>query len=418
MKKLIVLLVFLCVVGLVGYRAYEAYQTKSQGSDPGQNRANPSKGGGTSAAAMRVPLVDVVSAQEGLLEDEVLLIGSLRPFAEVQVMSKIAGRVEQVLVDVGDTVHQGQLIAQVEDREIQQQILQAEASLGVARAVIRQREAELTNLERQVARYRDLFDQHLVSRQDLEDLATRQQSALAQLELGKAQLRQGEASLAQYRINLENTRSHSPLDGFVGRRFIHPGALVTANTPIVTLVELRTMRMIVNAVERDIVRVQRGTQVELSVDAFPGRRFMGRIVRVSPVLDAATRTGEVEIQVSNPALDLRAEMFARVSLKLGGQRKGILVPREAVVYRGEQSGVFVLNGDKVVFRPVQAGITQQNVVEIVDGLKLDERIVSMGASLLKDGDQVRLKGEDLRPESRVRETLLPPPSRIQAGAEA
>lgn len=397
MKKLIILLVFLTVIGLVGYRAYEAYQAKSEGPVPGGKVGPPGQGAGSSGIAMRVPLVDAVSAQEGVLEDEVLLIGSLRPLAEVQVMSKIGGRVEQVLVDVGDAVRQGQLIAQVEDREIQQQMLQAEASLGVARAIIRQREAELANLERQVSRYRDLFEQNLVSRQDLEDLVTRQQSALAQLELGKAQLRQGDANLAQYRINLENTRSHSPLDGFVGRRFIHPGALVTANTPIVTLVDLRTMRMIVNTVERDIVRVQRGTEVDLSVDAFPGRKFTGRIVRVSPVLDAATRTGEVEIQVSNPGLDLRVEMFARVNLKLGGRRKGILVPREAVVYRGEQSGVFILNGDKAAFRPVQAGITQQNAVEIVSGLKLGERVVSMGASLLKDGDQVRLKGEEPRP---------------------
>lgn len=341
---------------------------------------------------MRLPLVDTAQVAEGVLEDRVSLVGSLRPIAEVQVMSKIAGRLEKVLFDVGDAVKAGDLIAQVEDREILQQIQQAEASISVARASIRQREAELENLSRQVVRYRGLFEEHLISRQDLDDVVTRQASAEAQLELTKAQLRQSESNVAQLKINLENTRSYAPMNGFVSRRFVHPGALVSINTTIVTVVDLATLRMIINMVEKDIVRVARGTSAEISVDAFPGRAFPGRILRVSPVLDPATRTGEVEIHVANPSLDLRAEMFARVSLNLGGRRSGLLVPREAVVYRGEESGVFVLNGNRARFRVVQPGITQQNTVEVLQGLREGETVVSMGASLLKDGDQVRVKG--------------------------
>jgi HlyD family secretion protein len=174
------------------------------------------------------------------------------------------------------------------------------------------------------------------------------------------------------------------------------------NTPILHIVDLRTLRMVVNVVEKDIVRVQRDVEAEIRVDAFPGRTFRGKVSRLSPIMDPATRTGEVEIYVSNDRLDLRAEMFARMTLNLGGQRKGILVPREALVYRGDQSGVFALSGNRVQFRPVQVGITQQNAVEILDGINLGERVVSMGASLLKDGDEVRLRSE--RPEGRPRVT--------------
>ena len=356
-------------------------------------RESKSSGRGGGVALIRVPLVDTAIASEGSLEDKVSLVGSLRPIAEVQVMSKIAGRVEKVLVDVGDSVQAGQLMAQVEDREIQQQIQEAEASLSVVRASIRGREAELANVIRQVKRFRELHEQNLIARQDLDDLITRQQSAEAQLELGKAQATQAEANVNQFKINLDNTRSNAPMDGFVAKRNIHPGALVAVNTPIVNLVDLRTLRMVINVVERDIVRVNKGVSAEVSVDAFPRRTFAGKVLRVSPVMDPATRTGEVEIHVSNPGHLLRAEMFARVTLDLGGNRTGIVVPREALVYKGDQSGVFTLEGSVARFRPVEPGLTQQASVEIVQGLKLGEKVVAMGASLLKDGDQVRLKGE-------------------------
>jgi RND family efflux transporter MFP subunit len=342
---------------------------------------------------MRMPLVDAVRASEGYLEDKVNLVGSLRPIAEVEVMSKIAGRIEQVLVDVGDPVRRGQLLAVVEDREIEQQIHEAEAALAVSRASIQQREAELANFTRQVRRFRDLYEQDLISRQELDDVLTRQQASEAQVELSRAQYRQAQASVNQFKIDLENTRSNAPMDGFVGRRMVHPGALVSGNTPILHIVDLRTLRMVVHVVEKDIVRVRREVEAEIRVDAFPVRTFRGKVSRVSPIMDPATRTGEVEIYVANDRLDLRAEMFARVTLDLGGQRKGILVPREALVYRGDQSGVFALNGNRVQFRPVQVGMTQQNTVEILEGVRLGEQVVSMGASLLKDGDQVRLKNE-------------------------
>lgn len=321
-------------------------------------------------------------------------------------MSKIAGRIEKVHVDFGDRVRQGQLLVEVEHREIEQRMHEAEASLSVVQASIRQHEAELQNLKRQVTRYRELYEQQLISRQELEDLTTRLQSAQAQVELSRAQYRQSEASLNQFKINLENARIHAPMDGFVGRRHVHPGALVNVNTPIIGLVDLKTVRMVINMVDKDLVRVRRGEEADIAVDAFPNRRFNGKVWRISPVLDPSTRTGEVEIYVDNSGLDLRAEMFARVTLRVGGERAGILVPREAVVYRGEQSGVFVLEGNRAMFRPVRLGVTQQNVIEVTSGINEGTEVVSMGASLLKDGDEVRLQNQRPRGDGGGRPQVL------------
>jgi RND family efflux transporter MFP subunit len=392
MKKAFLLSICLAFVGYTGFRAYSAYADKSSQNNEMTYGRMPSAASPASGS-MRVPLVESAVATEGALSESVQLVGSLRPIAEVQVMSKISGRVEQVLVDVGDPVRAGQLIAIVEDREIRQQLQQAEASLAVTQASIRQREAELQNYQRQVQRFQELFDQSLISRQELEDVTTRKQTAQAQLQLSRAQFRQSEAMLNQYKINLENTRSYAPMDGLVSNRSLHPGALVSSNTPIVSLVDLSILRVVVNLVEKDVVRVRRGDRADVSVDAFPGRAFSGEVRRVSPVLDPATRTGEVEIQVANGALDLRAEMFARVSLELGSQSRKIVIPREAMVYQGNQGGVFVLEGNVAHFRPIRTGAAQQTMVEIVDGLEKGEEVVTIGASLLKDGDRVRLRSK-------------------------
>ena len=409
MKKAIVLFVLLLSVGAVAFMAYEAYQASA---DSGAGMTGGGRPGTGATQSAMIPLVSSSVATEDTLQDKVQLVGSLKPIARVQIMSKIAGRVEEVIVDVGDSVKAGQLVARVEDREILQEIEQGEASLAVAAASIHQREAELANLTRQVERYRELHEQALISKQDLEDLMTREQSAKALLELSRAQLRQAEANLNQFRISLDNTRSNSPLDGFVAQRFLHPGALVTANTPILDLVDLRTLRMVINVVERDIVRVRRGVSANVSVDAFPGRIFSGKVLRVSPVLDPATRTGEVEIHVPNLSFDLRAEMFARVTLNLGDQQRGILVPRDALVYEGNQSGVFVIEQGVARFRPVELGLMLQTAVQVIRGLQPGEAVVTMGSSLLKDGDQVRLKeAAPSATERRKREGLFPPVAR-------
>ncbi len=395
MKKTVVALLVFSFFGWVGYKAFQGYQARAaMPATKGAGRVPAGPGGGF--AAMRAPLVEAAQVEMSDFKDRVLLVGSLKPDAEVQVMSKISGRIEMILVDVGDPVGKGQLIAAVEDREILQQIQQAEAALGVARASIQQREAELANFERQVARFRELFEQDLIARQDLEDAATRQQSSQAQVLLSKAQLRQSEAALNQFKINHENTRIYAPMDGVVGRRHLHPGAIVSMNTPILTIVNLENMRTLVNVVEKDLVRISQGAHAEVAVDAFPGRTFDGRVSRVSPVLDPATRTAEVEVHLANPGWALRAEMFARVLLDLGGRRQGLLVPRDALIYRGDQGGVFVLQEGIARFRPIQSGIAQQDAVEVISGLSAGEQVITMGASLLKDGDRVRLREAEPR----------------------
>jgi hypothetical protein len=122
-------------------------------------------------------------------------------------------------------------------------------------------------------------------------------------------------------------------------------------------------------------------------------------MRISPLLDAQTRNGLVEIEIPNRDGTLKGEMFARVELDLGGARETTLLPRDALVYRGDQPGVYVIESEKAKFIALETGLTQEDKVEVISGLKAGDTVITRGSNLLKDGDRVRSvgKGQEGRP---------------------
>ncbi len=207
---------------------------------------------------------------------------------------------------LGDRVSRGQRVARIEDFEIQEQVKQAEAAQEVSMATIRQREADLQLAQTNAERSRNLFERQLLPKQTLDDNESRYQSALASLDLAKAQASQSKARLDELRINLGNTIITSPVNGFVSKRLVDPGAFVSQNAPIVDVVDITTVRLVANIVEKDLKELQSGDGTKVEVDAYPGEEFMGRIARVSPVLDPATRTAPIEIEIPNPRLPPQA----------------------------------------------------------------------------------------------------------------
>ena len=242
---------------------------------------------------------------------------------------------------LGDPVRRGQTIAKVEDREIQEQVRQAEASYQVAEATIRQREADLKLAQTNLDRNKSLLERQLLPKQTYDDTDARHQAALAQLDLASAQFEQAKSRLDELKINLSNTIIASPVDGFVGKRFLDPGASVSPNVPVASIVDIRSVRMVANLVEKDVKRVTVGTQAQVEVDAFPGENFTGRVSRIAPVFDPATRTAEMEIEVPNPVYRLKPGMYARVQLTVSVRAGAITVPNNAVVILSGKPGVFV-----------------------------------------------------------------------------
>lgn len=374
LKKGVALLLLLGLVALFAIRLREARRQQGELRRP---------------AGEQVPLVEVDRAKRVPVREQLSLIGALKPEAQVEVSFKISGKLGAVYYDVGDRVRRGALLARLEDEEQRQGVRQAEAALEVAQAQLKQRQAEVENLERQFSRAQELHEHNLIPRQELDDLETRLRSARAQLELAMAQVAQSEAGLAQWRIQLEHTRLLAPMAGFVARRYLDPGAIVNPQSPIFSLVDLSKMKILVNVVEGHLSKIKPGLPAQIAVDAYPQRSFVGKVARISPVLDPATRTAEVEIELPNTELLLRGEMTARVELALSGERQALVLPREALVQRGQQKGVYVLESETVRFHPVETGVVQGGNIEVI-GIGEQENLVVRGANLLRDGSRVRI----------------------------
>jgi membrane fusion protein, multidrug efflux system len=387
--------VIVAIVGLLGVLVY------NRGGDPPTGTGAAAGGGRASRPPMPVEFATVKRAP---VAEEILVVGNLIGAATVEVVPRANGRLQVVDVKLGDPVRQGQVIARVEDSELREQVRGAEASYQVAQASIRQREADLKLAQNNLDRSRSLYERQLLPQQTFDDVDARHQAAVAQLDLARAQFEQTKARLDELKITLTNTQIVSPVDGFIGKRYLDPGAFASTNAPVASVVDIRTVRMVANLVERDMRRVPVGTAANVEVDAYPGETFKGRVSRVAPVFNPATRTAEIEIEVPNVGYRLKPGMYSRVQLTISTRSDAITVPRNALVDLGGKSGVFIAapaekaegtrgggGGQNVMtakFLPVEVGIRDGEVIEITKGLDSGGQVITTGASALKDGDRV------------------------------
>ena len=259
MRKVVVILIVVASVAVAGFMVYGRGSAETAGGDA--SGAGAGRGGQAGGRGARPPMpVEFATSKRAPLAERVLVVGSLIGAATVQAVPKINGRLASVNVHLGDPVRRGQMIAKVEDREIQEQVRQAEASYQVAEATIRQRQADLKLAQTNLDRNKSLLDRQLLPKQTYDDTDARHQAALAQLDLAKAQFEQAKSRLEELKINLSNTVISSPVDGFVGKRFLDPGATVSPNVPVASIVDIRSVRMVANLVEKDVKRVTVGTQ--------------------------------------------------------------------------------------------------------------------------------------------------------------
>jgi RND family efflux transporter MFP subunit len=356
-----------------------------------------SSGGPAAARTRPPPLVAAARVEVRDVPVEVVAPVDLRPIEQADVGSKILGYLDAVLVDRGDKVKRGQLLALVRPSDLPDQLAAARGSLASAEAA--RRLAAIT-----ADRTRKLGPEGLATQSDVD----RAVSSLASAEAFEAAARAQIGSLA---TKIGETRIESPLSGVVMSRKLDPGALVGTISGAVILTVARTdvLRVFVTINERDAVGVTLGMDAHVDVDALPGQRFGGKVVRLAPGFDAVTRTLEAEVDLDNAAGALRPGMYGRGAIRLTTHPRAAVIPVAALQISDKARYVFVIKGDKVERRPVEIGVDGGEWLEIIKGLGPEEEVVIAGADGLSDGSSVRV-ARDRPGGAPSGSAAAPPPS--------
>lgn len=304
----------------------------------------------------------------------------LRPLAQADVGSKTLGYLDAVLVDRGDKVKKGQLLAMVRPSDLPDQ-------LAAARGSHAQTQANVALARANHERAQQLAPSGVVSQQQLQQTA-------AALATAEAQETAARAQMGALGVRLGETRIQSPLDGVVAMRRLDPGALVgpTAGTgTILTVARIDTLRVFISVHEREAAGVTVGKDAHVELDALPGKSFTGKVVRLAPGFDSASRTLEAEVHLANADGALRPGMYGRGAVVLDVHPNVPVLPVAAMQMSNKQKYVFVLaGGDKVQRRSIETGYDGGNWVEVTSGLKAGEEVVMAGAEGLADGAAVRV----------------------------
>jgi len=319
----------------------------------------------------------------------------LRPSATVEVGARVLGYLDSLSVDRGDRVRRGQLLATVRPSDLPDQ-------LAASRGALEQNRAQLELARSTLTRVESLTAPGVTSQQEL--LAAR--ASVAAAEAQRATLLAQSSSVA---TRLRETRIVSPLDGIVSHRRVDVGALVgPATGSIVRVVAVDTLRAQVALNEREAVDVQVGMVARVRLDAWPGRDFEARVVRLAPGFDPTTRTLEAEVVLPNPEGLLRPGMYGRAAIVTTVRPTALVVPVGAVRVHGERRSVLVVQGERVTVRPVTTGVDGGDWLEIRTGLAAGDEVVTAGLEGLADGATVRVaRGVDVwtgRPDAGARTT--------------
>ena len=323
----------------------------------------------------QTPVVHYVKVSEQPIPDILDLAAKVQadPAKVVRIFPPASGRVVAIEVRPGDHVHRGQTVAILSSSDV------ASAQSDFAKANI-----EAQRATRAMERQKVLFEHGAVAEKDYID-------AQAQAEAAQAELARAKQRLDLLNVSPSATTDHvtlvSPTTGVVLDVSAAPGefskSLESAN-PLITIADLNTVWVVGDVYERDVAKVTRGKLATITLQAYPGQEWSGRIESLSGALDPATRTLKVRAILPNPDQRLKPEMFGTIHLK-AGTRQALVVPAAAIIREGNTATVFVKSGDKPEQRTVTVGPTIDGSVEILSGLRVGDEVAAEGAELLKGG---------------------------------
>ncbi|RZV39228.1 MAG: efflux RND transporter periplasmic adaptor subunit [Chromatiales bacterium] len=286
----------------------------------------------------------------------------IEAFAEADVIAKVEGEVREVLVEEGDDVSSGQVIARLDgDR------LRLELSESGAR---------LRKMERDYERNKDLRGKGLLSEGDFEKLQYDLEALKASYNLAS--------------LELDYTQIRAPIDGVISERYIKLGNTISVGDPVYRVTNFDPLVAYLHVPEREYRRIEPGQPVGLDVDALDGPPIIAAVTRVSPVVDPATGTFKITIEISDEQRRIKPGMFARIGVVYDTHVNALQVPRSALVEDLGETSVFIVEDNVAVRRAVEIGISDRGMVEITSGLNDDDEVITVGQVGLQPDSRVEV----------------------------
>jgi len=347
------------VVAALAIAAGACSKSKAGGPDPA------SGGGG---APMGMP-VEVVVARTDTVRDEIGATGQIEAVQSIDLRPEVDGRIVEILIREGQEVDQGTPLFKVDDAQLKAQVAQLEAQ-------------------------RDLAQQALAR---AKDLAQQNASSTADLEKAEAEARGAQAQYDLQRIRLERTTVRAPFAGVVGQRYVSLGDYVTNSTKLASLHTVNPQRATFQVPERFARELRPGQRVSFRVAAIAGRDFTGEVDFVDPVVQLPGRTILVKARVPNGARLLQPGMFIEARLVTAVRPQAVVVPEDAVVPAEGSSFVWVVLAGKADRRKVNLGVRTPGFVEVTDGVKAGEQVVTGGLAMLAPGAPVMPRVVERKP---------------------
>lgn len=318
---------------------------------------------GAEAAKEPAPVpVEVAKASRQPIVASYAGTASLEAEREAQVVAKTSGVLLQLMVEEGDVVREGQVLAQLDPER---------PRLEVARA-----EADMRRLENEFSRSQELFAAKLVSSEAHDRIRFNLETQRAAWELAK--------------LELSYTRITAPIDGVISQRLVKEGNFIQLQAPLFRIDDFDPLLAVLNVPERELRTIRAGLKVAMAVDAIPGAVFEGTVARVSPVVDAGTGTFRVTCEFRDDSGRLKSGMFGRLSVVYDQRADVLVVPREAILEDEAQPSVFLVRDGKAVRAAVRTGARSGGLVEVIEGVAEGDAVVTVGGATLRDGAKVQV----------------------------
>ncbi|MDK9700710.1 MAG: efflux RND transporter periplasmic adaptor subunit [bacterium] len=320
--------------------------------------------GSTNLRRQTTPVVKTNAPQRKSIVNSLTYTGDVFAVQQASINSKVTGSLASVLVDIGDHVRAGQLLAVIDTSELAQQHLQALATYR--------------NAKQTFDRTQELFERKLSSQQERDNAEAAFQVAQANYEVAKVRL--GYSQIA------------APFTGVITKRSQDLGAVIVANTTsIFTLMDVSTVKAIVNVLEKDVSQIKPGMNAVIRTDAYPDKTFLGKVNRLSSALDPASRTMPVEIQVPNPGELLKPGMYVKATIDIEIRENVLTIPPQAIQRNGDRCFVYVIENQTAKRRQVTIGKELETETEIVEGISESDNVAIVGVQFLRDGGNVNLQ---------------------------